>query len=344
MENVTRRRVVPAAEEILGLYFRVLDHGFVSLIDYMGSDDTVLESARVSYGIGTKSGKDDRGLLRYMLKHKHTSPFEQVILRFHVKLPIFVARQLIRHRTASLNEYSMRYSLPAMQFYVPEPKDMGTQSKKNKQGRAEPVTSHQADAIQMKWRLLQREAVELYEIVTSKDVDLARELARIGLPLSIYTEWVWSMDMHNLMHFLCLRSDGHAQWEIQQYSNMKASIMRAVAPMTYEAWVDYKFQSCTFSRTEMVLLRRLLGTSIASGLGLAPAATHVQVTSGDILKMHALELGMTDREWSEFVQVFDRVNTPDLYEKPADFKINLEDAIPAEVLQQEALASAPREL
>jgi thymidylate synthase (FAD) len=273
------------------------------------------------------------------LKHNHISPFEQVILRFHVKLPIFVARQLIRHRTASLNEYSMRYSLPFMQFYVPEPKDMGTQSKKNKQGRAEPVTAYQADAIQMKWRLLQREAVELYELVTSKDVDLARELARIGLPLSIYTEWIWSMDMHNLMHFLCLRCDGHAQWEIQQYSNMKASIMRAVAPLSYEAWIDYQFQARTFSRMEMVLLRRMLNRVVMFD---QPVLTRNMVEQATL--PHAENLGMTKREYEEFLAAFDQINTPDLYEKPADFKINIEDAIPAEVLQQEALASAPREL
>jgi thymidylate synthase (FAD) len=332
------------ADAIKGKYFRVLDHGFVSLVDYMGDDAAVVQAARVSYGAGTKGYKDDRGLLRYMLGHKHTSPFEQVELKFHVKLPIFVARQLIRHRTANINEYSMRYSLPFMQFYMPEPINLGTQSKKNKQGRAEPVDQFQAEAIQLKWRLLQREAVELYELLTSRDVDLARELARIGLPLSIYTEWYWKIDMHNLMHFLCLRSDGHAQWEIQQFSNVKAAMMRMVAPITYEAWIDYKFQSHTFSRMEMVLLRRLIGTSMYSDANSTRVPTHVQVNSGEITKVYAEAQGMTSREWESFMAAFDRINTPELFEKPADFKINIEDAVPAEVLMQEALMSAPKEL
>jgi len=332
------------ADAIKGKYFRVLDHGFVSLVDYMGDDAAVVQAARVSYGAGTKSPKDDRGTLRYMKRHMHTSPFEQVELKFHVKLPIFVARQLIRHRTANVNEYSMRFSLPFMQFYMPMAESMGTQSKKNKQGRAAPVSAPNASWILDKWEELQKQSVDLYELITAKNIDLARELARMGLPLSIYTEWYWKIDMHNLMHFLCLRCDGHAQWEIQQYSNMKASIMRAVAPVSYDAWIDYAFQAHTFSRMEMVLLRRLLGTSISSGLGLAPAATHVQVISGDILKLHADALGMTDREWTEFMEAFDRVNTPDLYEKPADFKLDLSTAVPAAVLQREALMSAPREL
>jgi thymidylate synthase (FAD) len=332
------------ADAIKGKYFRVLDYGFVGLVDYMGDDAAVVQAARVSYGAGTKTPKDDRGTLRYMKHHKHTSPFEQIELKFHVKLPIFVARQLIRHRTANVNEYSMRFSLPFMQFYMPKFENMGTQSKKNKQGRAAPVTDFDAALIHNKWVELQEESVHLYELVTSKDIDLARELARIGLPLSIYTEWYWKIDMHNLMHFLCLRCDGHAQWEIQQFSNMKASIMRAVAPVSYEAWIDYAFQAHTFSRMEMVLLRRLLGTVIDSGIEVDPHPTCVQATGSYIYKKYADELGMTTREWEEFMEAFDRVRTPDLYEKPADFKLDLATAVPVEVLQREAMMSAPREL
>lgn len=329
------------ADAIKGKYFRVLDHGFVSLVDYMGDDAAVAQAARVSYGAGTKTAKDDRGLLRYMLRHKHTSPFEQVILKFHVKLPIFVARQLIRHRTASLNEYSMRYSLPFMQFYMPHAEEMGTQSKKNKQGRAEPVDPLKALQIQSRWVELQKQQVELYELITAKDVDLARELARIGLPLSIYTEWYWMMDLHNLLHFLTLRSDGHAQWEIQQFSNMKASMVKLVAPVSYEAWIDYAFQSRTFSRMEMVLLRRLMG-AVTRGEETAPFK--MSTVQGDVIQEHAKQLGMTDREWIEFLDVFDRVKKPDYYERPVDFELDVTKAVPAEVLYNEAKMSAPREL
>ena len=329
------------ADAIKGKYFRVLDHGFVALVDYMGDDDAVAQAARVSYGAGTKNASTDRGLLRYMLRHKHTSPFEQVILKFHVKLPIFVARQLIRHRTASLNEYSMRYSLPFNQFYVPTEDAMGMQSKKNKQGRAEPVSPQQAMQIQSRWVELQKQSVTLYELITAKDVDLARELARMHLPLSIYTEWYWTIDMHNLMHFLTLRSDGHAQWEIQQYSNMKASMMRHVAPVSYEAWIDYAFQSHTFSRMEMKLLRKYMGSVLLSTENGTPV--RVSTVGGDLRKDDAMALGMTYREWQEFLAVFDRVNSPNLFE-PRLFDLDVSTAVPAEVLQKEALMSAPSEL
>lgn len=330
------------ADAIKGKYFRVLDHGFVALVDYMGDDAAVVQAARVSYGAGTKTPKDDRATLRYMKRHKHTSPFEQVELKFHVKLPIFVARQLIRHRTANINEYSMRFSLPFMQFYVPRPEDMGTQSKKNKQGRAEPVSVHDAGTIRSRWVELQRESVELYELITSKDVDLARELARMHLPVSIYTEWYWKIDMHNLMHFLCLRSDGHAQWEIQQFSNMKASMMKLVAPVSYEAWIDYAFQARTFSRMEMVLLRRLMHAEMTGLDGWTRLMQNGP--GGEVFKKNALELGMTEREWDEFLAAFEQVNTPNLYEKPIDFVLDVSTAVPSEVLANEAKMSAPREL
>jgi len=325
------------ADAIKGKYFRVLDHGFVSLVDYMGDDAAVVQAARVSYGAGTKTPKDDRATLRYMRRQRHTSPFEQVELKFHVKLPIFVARQLIRHRTANINEYSMRFSLPFMQFYMPKPEHMGTQSKKNKQGRAEPVSVEHGSRILDKWAHLQRESVELYELITAKDVDLARELARMHLPVSIYTEWYWKIDMHNLMHFLCLRCDGHAQWEIQQFSNMKASMMKLVAPVSYEAWIDYAFQARTFSRMEMVMLRRMLYVHRAPDV--APFVTPL---GGCVTKEVADGMGMTAREWDEFVETFDLKTDPTRYEKPIDFILDVASAVPAELLQQEALMSAPR--
>ena len=321
-----------AADEIKGKYFRILDHGFISLVDYMGDDIAVAQAARVSYGAGTKGTADDRALLRYMLKHGHTSPFEQVILKFHVKLPVFVARQLIRHRTASINEYSMRYSLPVMQFYMPTTNDMGTQSKKNKQGRAEPVSIEQAELIQNKWKEMQVSAVEFYEYLTSKEVDMAREIARIGLPLSIYTEWYWTIDLHNLLHFMSLRSDGHAQWEIQQFSNVKAAMVRRVVPISYEAWIDYKFQGHHFSRMEMVILREYLQHPM--GLDL--------LEKDPWLSMRCAELGMTKREADEFMEAIIIYKSPDRFEKPIDFDLNPADGLSGDVLLAEAKQYVPR--
>jgi thymidylate synthase (FAD) len=249
-----------AADDVKGLYFPVLDHGFVALTDYMGDDAAIVQAARCSYGAGTKKLSEDRDLIRYLMRHKHTTPFEMVELKFHVKLPIFVARQLIRHRTASVNEYSMRYSLPPMQFYMPPHEDMGTQSKKNKQGRAEPVTIAQYELLSTRIKELQALNVGLYKIMVDPEVDLARELARMHLPLSIYTEWYWKIDLHNLLGFLKLRVDKHAQWEIQQVSQLKARIANLVAPLATEGWVDYIFQAKTFSRMEMQVLRNMLVT------------------------------------------------------------------------------------
>jgi thymidylate synthase (FAD) len=331
----TKRPVSEAAEQILGKYFRILDHGFVALLDYCGNDLSICQAARVSYGAGTKGTADDRALLRYMLKHGHTSPFEQVILKFHVKLPVFVARQLIRHRTASINEYSMRYSLPVMQFYMPTPNDMGTQSKKNKQGRAEPVSAEQAAIIQNKWKEMQVSAVEFYEYLTSQEVDMAREIARIGLPLSIYTEWYWTIDLHNLLHFMGLRSDSHAQWEIQQFSNVKAAMVKRVAPIAYEAWIDYKFQSHTFSRMEMVMLRKVLSTTGNKIWSFQNAEIDLE---------ESIKNGLSNREWEEFKSLFDREADPNLFEKPIDFDLNPADGVSGDVLLAEAQQFIPRSL
>ncbi len=248
------------AISLKGKYFPVLDHGFVALVDFMGDDAAIVQAARSSYGAGTKTPSDDRGLLRYMMRHNHTSPFEMVELKFHVRLPIFVARQLIRHRTANVNEYSLRYSLPSMQFYMPAPEDMGQQSKKNKQGRGEPISSLNAEKFHERWLHLQEESVRLYEWMISPEVDLARELARMHLPLSLYTEWYWKIDLKNCLDFLRLRVDKHAQWEIQETARVKAGICRVLAPNAFEAWIDYKYQSRTFSRMEMQLLSKFLKT------------------------------------------------------------------------------------
>ncbi len=238
------------ADELKGRYFPVLNEGFVALVDYMGDDAAIEQAARVSYGAGTRPVTETRHLIRYLMRHRHTTPFEMVELKFHVKLPIFVARQLVRHRTASLNEYSMRYSLAPLQFYLPDFDAVRMQSKKNKQGRAESVTQEVYEHISMMWRELCLLAGDIYKEAALVE-GIAREISRIGLPVNLYTEWYWKIDLHNLFHFLSLRSDPHAQWEIQQYSNVKAAIAQRVAPLAYEAWVDYVF--CAQSRSRMEL-------------------------------------------------------------------------------------------
>ena len=327
------------ADEIKGLYFPCLDHGFVALIDYMGDDAAVVQAARSSYGAGTKTFNEDRGLLRYMKAHRHSSPFEMVELKFHVRLPIFVARQLIRHRTANVNEYSLRYSLPIMQFYVPRPEDMGSQSKKNKQGRATPIDDAAAKAIVARWEYLQREAQELYEIMISPNIDLARELARMHLPVSLYTEWYWKIDLHNLLHFLNLRSDSHAQWEIQQVSNLKAAICQRVAPLAFEAWLDYEFQSRTFSRMEMQLLRMLIKSRLAADED-GKSWTQLLATGfvNDVASGH---LGLTKREWGQLVETFEECEA-DPYERKT-FELDISKAKTAEWFAEEAKKYLPKQ-
>ena len=232
----TGRLTVPEAEEILGKEFPVLNHGFVRLVDYMGGDDSIVQAARVSYGRGTKKVSEDSGLIRYLMRHRHTTPFEMVELKFHAKMPIFVARQWIRHRTANVNEYSARYSILDKEFYVPEPEVIATQSKTNRQGREEVFSPKQAEEVRM---VLIEDAKVVYEHYTNmlnedpknpgQPIDkmkgmLARELARMNLSLNFYTQWYWKIDLHNLFHFLGLRMDPHAQWEIRQYANEMAKI------------------------------------------------------------------------------------------------------------------------
>lgn len=249
--------IVPEAEKILDKEFQVLNHGFVRLVDYMGGDSRIVQSARVSYGDGTKTVREDAGLIDYLLRHQHTSPFEQVILTFHVKMPIFVARQWIRHRTARVNEISGRYSIMRDEFYLPADMDVAKQSTDNKQGRStEPVTHQYAAEVQKKLEEGQKQAYSDYSELV--ETGLARELARVNLPLSLYTEMYWQIDLHNLFHFLRLRLDGHAQKEIRDYAEVILEITRAVAPLATSSFENYMRNGVNFSGEEMEDLRKML--------------------------------------------------------------------------------------
>ncbi|MCH8273686.1 MAG: FAD-dependent thymidylate synthase, partial [Armatimonadetes bacterium] len=243
------RLVIPEAEELLDKELKVLDKGYVRLVDYLGGDARIVQSARVSYGPGTKTVREDRGLINYLMRNQHTSPFEQVILTFHCKMPIFVARQWVRHRTARLNEISARYSVMPDEFYLPESEQMRIQSKRNKQGRdAETIPPEQALEMIATLESEQKKIYESYEEML--EAGLARELARISLPVSLYTEWYWQIDLHNLFHFLHVRMDEHAQWEIREYAKALAKCAKAVAPMAFESWEEQVFFAVRFSRTE----------------------------------------------------------------------------------------------
>jgi len=249
--------VVPEAEALLDQEIKVLDKGFVRLVDYLGGDARIVQSARVSYGAGTKSVREDKGLIHYLMRHQHTSPFEQVILTFHAKMPIFVARQWVRHRTARLNEISGRYSVMKDEFYLPDLEQVRTQSTLNKQGRAEePVDAELSQAVIENLRREQEQIFQNYQEMIGHDI--ARELARINLPLALYTEWYWQIDLHNLFHFLKLRMDPHAQYEIRVYAEALARCARAVAPLAYEAFEEYALASQSFSRREMDALRAMV--------------------------------------------------------------------------------------
>jgi len=256
--------IAPEAEAILDKEFPVLDKGFVRLVDYMGTDERVVQSARVSYGEGTKSYREDAGLIDYLLRNAHTSPFEQIILTFHVKLPIFVARQWVRHRTARLNEVSGRYSVMKDEFYVPSPDDLALQSTDNKQGRStDTLDPAQAEKIRAAFTEDQKAAYTSYKSLV--DEGLARELARINLPLSLYTEWYWQIDLHNLFHFLKLRLDAHAQKEIRLYAEVLFEITKKVAPRCCESFQRHTLGGVHFSAEEFAELRKRLGVSDAGG-------------------------------------------------------------------------------
>ncbi len=251
------RTTLPQLDNILGKKFPCLDHGFVRLIDYMGSDEAIVQAARVSYGKGTKKMRQDRGLIRYLMRHQHTSPFEMVEFKFHCKLPIFVARQWIRHRTASVNEYSLRYSEALNQFYIPDPDNIRLQSKSNRQGRSDESAPNQLQNEVL--QILKKHSNQAWQDYQEMEQsDLARELARIHLPVSLYTEWYWKIDLHNLLHFLKLRLDSKAQYEIRVYAEVMADIVKIAVPLTWEAFEDYFLHAPTFSRIETELIMEAL--------------------------------------------------------------------------------------
>ena len=277
---VTLRPTVPGAEALIGVPLPCLDHGFVRLVDYMGDDGAVVQAARVSYGRGTKKRSDDRGLIRYLVRHRHTTPLEMCELKIHVKLPIFVARQFIRHRTANVNEISARYSILDNEFYLPDPAHLAVQSADNKQGRGALLAPDQAAAV---LDLLRRDAERAYEGYDALlgQYGLARELARMNLPVSVYTQWYWKVDLHNLLHFLSLRLDPHAQYEIRVYAEAMAQIVRAWVPLCWEAFEDYRAGAVTLSRQMVAVVRRRL--------------------AGEAVRFE--DSGMSRREWEELEAV-----------------------------------------
>jgi len=320
----TRRPTNPAAEEILGLYFPVLDHGFVALVDYMGSDEDVERAARVSYGYGTRRTSETRGLVRYLRRHRHTTPSEMVELKFHCAMPMFVARQWIRHRSASVNEYSGRYSLMPLLFYRPEAEQFAAQSTTNRQGRSgETLDALHPEAV-ARWEALRREAAGQYEWLVGHDV--ARELARIDLPLSTYTQWYWKIDLHNLFHFLSVRADAHAQYEIRVYAEVMAGMLKRVAPLSFEAWVDYEFQGAHLSRAELAALRRLVAVEDGGLVG----------RGGRVSAAELAELGLSKREAEELCAKLAAAPPP------ARFDLDLRRARAAEDFQREMEAAVPR--
>lgn len=277
----TRRAVSSGLEEVLYQPFPVLDHGFIRVIDYMGDDAAVVQAARVSYGRGTKKVSEDRGLIHYLMRHRHSTPFEMCEIKFHVKLPIFVARQWIRHRTANVNEYSARYSILDREFYVPAEENLAAQSVSNRQGRGDVLTGSEAAQVLDLLRTDATHAYDHYLTMLNESEDgqkidesrqgLARELARMNLGLNFYTQWYWKVDLHNLMHFLSLRADAHAQYEIRVYADAMVDILKRWVPLTAEAFVEHRLQGVTLSKSAWGVIRRMLNgetvTQEASGLG-----------------------------------------------------------------------------
>jgi len=321
----TRRPTSPLAEEILGLYFPVLDHGFVSLVDYMGTDECIERAARVSYGYGTRQTSQTRGLLRYLRRHLHTTPSEMIEFKFHCSMPMFIARQWIRHRSANVNEYSGRYSLMPMLFYTPSEEQLQTQSKKNNQGRSGIAveSGKYAEAVQ-RWNEIREKSRDAYEWMMHED--MARELARIDLPLSTYTQWYWKIDLHNLLHFLKLRVDHHAQWEIQEYGRVMAGMLKRVAPLSYEAWIDYDVCGNRVSRMELDALRKLI---TAEGETL-------RARDGAALDAAALaDVGLAKREAADLIAKLQAKSVP-------DFELDLSQANSAEVFAERFSQAVPK--
>jgi thymidylate synthase (FAD) len=279
----TLRSTAPGMEGHLYTAYPVLDHGFVRVIDYMGDDAAICQAARVSYGKGTKSVSNDEGLIRYLMRHWHSTPFEMCEIKLHVKLPVFVARQWIRHRTANVNEYSARYSILDREFYIPAPEHVAAQSTVNNQGRGELLEGAEAARVLEILKADSARAYDNYEAMISQDGQqgLARELARMNLPANIYTQWYWKVDLHNLFHFLRLRADAHAQYEIRVYAEEICKLVADWVPFAYRAFEDYRMGGATLSATALDCIRRMVkGEEVT------------QETSG-----------MSKGEWREFMQV-----------------------------------------
>ena len=287
----TLRPVSPALEEILYKALPVLDHGFVRVVDYMGDDAAVVQAARVSYGRGTKKVSEDRGLINYLMRHRHTTPFEMCEIKYHVKLPIFVARQWIRHRTANVNEYSARYSILDNEYYLPEPQHLAAQSQNNRQGRDQVLTGKEAERV---FELLKKDAELAYEHYmemlnegqSGEPLDpersgLARELARMNLSLAFYTQWYWKTNLHNLMHFLSLRADPHAQYEIRVYAEVMLDTLKRWCPISHDAFVEYRLGGAHLSKTGLAAVRRMI--------------------AGE--KIDQASSGLNPREWRELAAV-----------------------------------------
>ena len=263
----TRRATVPAMETLLYQPIPVLDHGFVRVIDYMGDDAAVVQAARVSYGAGTKKVREDAGLINYLMRHRHTSPFEMCELKIHVKMPIFVARQFLRHRVASANEVSGRYSILDREFYMPVPETLAAQAKTNRQGRGDALGDAESARVLEILRLDAASAYAHYEemlneidgqVVDPERHGLARELARMNLPVSLYTQLYWKMDLHNLLHFLDLRADARAQYEIRVYAEALLDVVRQWVPLTHAAFLDYRMGAYELSANGLAVVKRLL--------------------------------------------------------------------------------------
>jgi len=292
-ENKTKRVVAAELENILYEAIPVLDHGFIRVIDYMGDDSSIVQAARVSYGKGTKKVSTDSGLIKYLMRHWHSTPFEMCEIKYHVKLPIFIARQWIRHRTANVNEYSARYSILDKEFYLPEPNHLAAQSKNNRQGRGDILQGEQAKKV---LDLLKGDAERTYDnyenmlnerydgsVIDESQNGLARELARMNLTLGTYTQWYWKTDLLNLMNFLRLRADHHAQYEIRAYADVMLDTLKRWVPITYEAFLDYRVGGTEVSSKGKKVLKRLI--------------------NGESIDLESS--GLSKREWNELMEAFE---------------------------------------
>jgi len=290
----TRRVTVSTLEDILYQALPVLDHGFVRVIDYMGDDAAIVQAARVSYGRGTKKVREDAGLIRYLMRHRHTTPFEMCEIKYHVKLPVFVARQWIRHRTANVNEYSARYSILDREFYIPSPEHLAAQSAVNRQGRGDLLEGAEAARV---LDLLKDDAQRNYDhyvemlneredgtVIDEKKSGLARELARMNLTLNVYTQWYWKTDLHNLFHFLSLRADAHAQYEIRAYADVMLETTKRWVPATHDAFTDYRMGGFALSAKALEAVKRMLAGETVT----------------------AESAGMSAREWRELMAALGR--------------------------------------